>query len=87
MTTFRGVNKTVIELANPNSEYFERVVLYLKPNLSRADRNAIHSETQTLLSELSPRKPSQIGKKLLRHICAFALSAACGAALTVFWLK
>ncbi|MCQ2434025.1 MAG: hypothetical protein MJ062_02165 [Oscillospiraceae bacterium] len=87
MTTFRGVSKTVIELANPNSDYFERVVLYLKPNLSRKDRNAVRTETQKLLSELSPRKPLQIGKRLLMRIFVVAASGACGAALMAFWLK
>lgn len=87
MTTFRGVSKTVIELANPNSDYFERVVLYLKPNLSRTDRNAVRTETQKLLSELSPRKPLQIGKRLLMRVFVVAASAACGAALMAFWLK
>lgn len=87
MTQLKGVNKTVVEIANPNSEYFERVVCYLKPNLSRNDRAAIRSETHALLAQLSPRTPAQIGKTLLLRAVILAVGAASGALLTLLWLK
>ncbi len=87
MTTLKGVNKTVLELSNPDSDYFERIVFYVKPNLKTSAKNTLRSEAEHILAQLSPSRPSQIGKQFLLRLLAFSLSAAGGAAITAFWLK
>ena len=38
----KGVNKKVLEINNPQSIYFEKAVLYLKPNMSNAPEKLIN---------------------------------------------
>lgn len=38
----KGVNKKVLEINNPQSLYFEKAVLYLKPNMTNIPLSLIH---------------------------------------------
>ncbi len=41
----KGVNKKVIEINRPDSAYFERAVLYLKPDIKEVPLQAAQMET------------------------------------------
>lgn len=41
----KGVNKKVIEINRPDSAYFERAVLYLKPDVNEVPLHAAQMET------------------------------------------
>ena len=41
----KGVNKKVIEINHPDSAYFERAVLYLKPDVKDVPPHAAQMET------------------------------------------
>ena len=45
----KGVNKKVLEINNPQSIYFEKAVLYLKPNMSNAPEKLISREANELI--------------------------------------
>lgn len=47
----KGVNKKVLEINNPQSIYFEKAVLYLKPNMSNAPEKLISREANELIPE------------------------------------
>lgn len=52
----KGVNKKVIEINRPDSAYFERAVLYLKPDVKDIPPHAAQMET---LDYFSPGKKSR----------------------------
>ncbi len=51
----KGVNKTVIEVSQPDSLYFERAVLYLRPEVTEAGLQAAAAESEHVLSALPGR--------------------------------
>ncbi len=53
----KGVNKKVIEINRPDSAYFERAVLYLKPDVSEAAICAVQAEAEELLTTRKNRSP------------------------------
>lgn len=72
----KGVNKKVIEINNPQSLYFDKAVLYLKPNLSSISYKLLQAEAQELLCSLSPRQPRRFIGRLLPVITAAAAGFA-----------
>lgn len=65
----KGVNKKVLEINNPQSLYFEKAVLYLKPNLSSISCKLLRAEAQEMIRSMSPRQPRYM---LLKKIAAAA---------------
>ena len=53
----KGVNKKVLEINNPQSIYFEKAVLYLKPNMSTAPEKLISREADDFIKRMSPKQP------------------------------
>lgn len=68
----KGVNRKVIEINRPDSAYFERAVLYLRPEVT--DAELLAAQTETLERLAVPRH---------RHTAwaAFLLGAAVSAAV------
>ena len=56
----KGVNKKVLEINNPQSIYFEKAVLYLKPNMSNAPEKLISREANELIRSMSPKPPKYV---------------------------
>ena len=54
----KGVNKKVIEINRPDSAYFERAVLYLKPDVKEVPLQAAQMETLDYFPANSKQKPS-----------------------------
>lgn len=81
----KGVNKKVIEISRPDSIYFERAVLYLRPEVTEVPLYAAMEETDDYFSDLSHLKRGRTG---LRSILLFLTGAAvsAGVCLLVMWL-
>ncbi|WP_028516591.1 hypothetical protein [Ruminococcus flavefaciens] len=52
----KGVNKKIIEINNPDSLYFEKAVLYLRPNVTIFPETISQKEAQRILSSLLPHE-------------------------------
>ena len=48
----KGVNKKIIEINNPESSYFDKVVLYIKPSKEIRSRNELSLEIDRYLKSL-----------------------------------
>lgn len=48
----KGVNKKIIEINNPESPYFDKVVLYIKPTKEIHTRNELSTEVDRYLKSL-----------------------------------
>ena len=51
----KGVNKKVLEINNPQSIYFEKAVLYLKPNMNCIPEKLVRREADELIRSISPK--------------------------------
>ena len=54
MTMIKGVNHRVIEVSRPESAYFERAVLFLRPELSDSLLQTAELEAEHFLGDVSP---------------------------------
>ncbi|MBE6845491.1 MAG: hypothetical protein E7508_07250 [Ruminococcus sp.] len=52
----KGVNKKVLEINNPQSIYFEKAVLYLKPNMTCVPEKLLRREADELINGISPKE-------------------------------
>jgi hypothetical protein len=52
----KGVNKKVIEINNPESQYFDKVVLYVKPNRETYSKGELTQEVDKYLKSLDGGK-------------------------------
>lgn len=46
----RGVNKLILEIKNTENEFFDRAILFLKPEKMNADQSQLNENAQRLLS-------------------------------------
>jgi hypothetical protein len=61
----KGVNKKIIEINNPDSLYFEKAVLYVRPNITILPEAISQKEAQRLLTTLIPRENNK--RKFFRN--------------------
>ena len=46
----RGVNKLILEIKNTENEYFDRAILFLKPDKMNAEQSRLNENAMRLLS-------------------------------------
>ena len=80
----KGVNKKVIEINHPDSVYFERAVLYLRPDIAEVPMHEAQAETESYLQSA----PAVRSKKQMKNWACFLLGALTSAAvlLLAVWL-
>lgn len=75
----KGVTKRIVEIKNPTSDYFERAVLYLRPNGQLPEGSSAEKLAEEYLSAVDPNSGS--GRRDLRLLVA-VLSLSLGLSLT-----
>ncbi len=75
----KGVNRRIIEILNPEDVYFERVILFLNPDVS-AEEPALGAHTGEYLKELT-QIAKQKKKRALPRRCLSLLKFLGGAAV------
>ena len=81
----KGVNRQVVEIPQPDSIYFERVIFFVKPEFSGVSEMKIRSSADELIKNASPppREKSAGGRReKLRFCIRLSLAALSGAAVT-----
>ena len=73
----KGVNKSIIEINNPDSIYFEKAVLYVRPNVTVFPEAARRKEAERLLNRLLPDKKTGKGRRIKRFIILSLISVLC----------
>ena len=74
----KGVNKLIVEVSNPDSEFFEKAILFVKPQMKDTPTTKLNKSADDFMLNISEhrRKP-----KLLRG-AVFAGAIGLGAAIT-----
>ena len=80
----KGVNRKIIEVNNPDSPYFEKAVLYLKPNIAILHEAVSKKEAQRLIRSLTFDDTEKLQKKRRRKYLFAALAII--AAVVLFML-
>lgn len=82
----RGVNRQVVEVAEPDSAYFEKVLFFVKPEYSLLAEEKLKMKADALIKDASyPPIRKNVKKRRLRlyRILQLFLAAAAGAAAMV----
>ncbi len=61
----KGVNKRIVEINNTQNEYFEKAILYIKPEKSSLPQRELSEEAINYLNSLGFKKKSFAWQKLL----------------------
>ena len=79
----KGVNRKVIEINHPESAYFERAVLYLRPDVNEAPLHAAQLETEAFLgsAHTQKRKPRLTLRSWVWFVLGMAVSGGVTAAI------
>ena len=56
----RGVNRYIVEISQPDSKYFDKVQLFVKPQFTEKDEESIKQEGRRIASESEILKFSEI---------------------------
>lgn len=80
--TMRGVNKLVVEV-RPEDGYFEKAILFIRPEAQSAPQKDISESAEILLSDISQNKYTKHHTRLSRPMFLF-LGIAAGS--LVSWL-
>jgi hypothetical protein len=84
----KGVNRRIIEILNPEDVYFERVILFLNPDIP-AEEPSLGTHTGEYLKELTQIAKQKRKRKLPRRclsVLKFAGCAAAGGGITALFL-
>lgn len=67
----KGVNKKIIEINNPESPYFDKVVLYIKPNREIHSSNELAYEVdkylKSIIKDKHQHKSSSVTNIMIDH--------------------
>ena len=77
----KGVNHRVIEVMDSGSEYFERVIFFVKPEYSALSEGTLRDRARAVASNTSAPPPSRILQARLMTVGALLAAAGLGAAI------
>ncbi len=79
----KGVNRQVLEITNTENPYFERIIFFVKPEYTAADRAKLKKEAENFALKAHKPPKSRKTRKEIRYIIAQAiLCLGAGAAIT-----
>lgn len=73
----KGVNKNIIEINNPDSLYFEKAVLYVRPNVTIFPEAIRRKETERLLNRLLPGSKTGKNRLIRKYIISPLILVLC----------
>ena len=79
----KGVNKLIVEVSNPNSEFFERAIFFVKPQMKDTPPKELNKSADLLIFEAGRKK-----RRANVHVgFIFAGAAGFGAAVAAILIK
>lgn len=79
----RGVNKLILEIKNTENEFFDRAILFLKPEKMTADQSQLNENAQKLLSAVKMDSFNKKRRRRIGLIIAGAVLLVGGAVLAI----
>jgi hypothetical protein len=82
----KGVNKLIIEVSNPESDFFERAIFFIKPEKSNIVTKDMNASVRDIMGKAGQIKPRKAGgsksRTLLKLTGMVGLGALIGGVLT-----
>ena len=72
----RGVNKLIVEIKDTDSEYFDRAILFLKPEKLGTEQSRLNESAEKLLERVKSGTPRSSGRVWAAATAAVVLSMA-----------
>ena len=83
----KGVNKTIIEVNDPDSAYFERAVFYLRRGVTELPAELTKAEAVRYIADLGHQYRRRKRFPVLLRLAALVLVLTAAAVLTAFLLR
>ena len=78
----KGVNKNVIELGDTGNQYYDKAILFLKPEYADVQHDVLEKEAKKLLKQVGITASVKRKNKYIYWFIRLSLSAGFGAAIT-----
>lgn len=70
----KGINRSIIEVLDTGSVYYERALLVIKPEYASAQRELLEQEAKKLLENMGEPSSLKRSKKRFKKYCHFLYS-------------
>ena len=87
MQLIKGINKQVIDIGETGNPYYERAILFLKPEYSDIQREILEREAKKFLKGISTASSLKSYNRVLYWTIRLGGAAAVGAILSVMILN
>ena len=81
----RGVNKLIVEIKDTDSEYFDRAILFLKPEKLGAEQSQLNESAEKLLEKVKGGAPT-VRHRMWVPVAVAGVVLLMGAGLLLFLL-
>lgn len=76
----KGINKQILEVTNPDSPYFEKIIFFVRPQGQTVDESKLQAEALKISKQMrKPPKTKKTTKQILQTIALFILGIGAGA--------
>ncbi len=75
----KGVNRQVVELNGADSEYFERILFFVKPECCSVSEGKLRERANLIASQAGAPPTSKITRNKVRKTAELVLAATAGA--------
>ena len=82
----KGINKQVIDIGETGNQYYERAILFLKPEYSDMQREILEREAKNFLKGISTTSPLKSRSRTLYWVVRLGIAAAVGSCLSIMVL-
>lgn len=82
----RGVNKLILDIKDTDNEFFDRAILFLKPDKTAADQSQLNENARKLLSAVKADSMNKKSRMKILLIAGATVLAAAGALTLVLLL-
>lgn len=80
----KGINKQILEVTNPESPYFDRIIFFVKPAGQSVEESTLKSEALKISASVKkPPKSKRTKKQIFQTIGLLILGLCAGASLGV----
>lgn len=81
----RGVNKLIVEIKDTENEYFDRAILFVKPDKAVSSQSELDQSARRLLSAVKSGKDERRKRRVWIPLCVGGGIIAAGAALLLIF--
>lgn len=75
----KGINKQILEVTNPESPYFEKIIFFVRPQGQKTDEEKLKAEALKISKQITkPPRQKKTAKQILQTVALFVLGIGAG---------